>query len=98
MTLLHSFAGNDGNAPSASLISDASGNLYGTTMNGGPKNLGVVFRLAPDGTETVLHTFSGGNDGATPYANLIMDKKGNLYGTAESQGAYGEGIVFEIAN
>ena len=98
MTLPHSFAGKDGNAPSASLISDTSGNLYGTTTDGGPKNLGVVFRLAPDGTETVLHTFSGGNDGATPYANLIMDKKGNLYGTAESQGAYSEGIVFEIEN
>lgn len=98
LTLLHSFAGTDGNYPAAALVADASGNLYGTTMDGGAQNLGVVFRLAVDGTETILHTFEGGKDGANPVANLIPDSKGNLFGTANSGGAHGNGVVFEIEN
>jgi len=95
-TLLHSFSGSDGNYPAAALVADASGNLYGTTMNGDSRNLGVVFKLSPDGTETILHAFKGRKDGANPVANLIIDKKGNLFGTATSGGAYGNGVVFEI--
>jgi uncharacterized repeat protein (TIGR03803 family) len=83
-SVLYSFkGGNDGNKPQAGLIEDASGNLYGTTYFGGPScGCGTVFRLAPDGTETVLYAFRDGNDGENPQAGLIEDGAGNLYGTA----------------
>jgi uncharacterized repeat protein (TIGR03803 family) len=68
--LLHSFDGADGAFPLASLIRDAAGNLYGTTSGGG-FGYGVVFKRTPTGTETVLHSFTGGADGAGPRAGLI---------------------------
>jgi uncharacterized repeat protein (TIGR03803 family) len=83
-TVLHFFAGgpSDGYAPYAGLIADGAGNLYGTTFGGGASFNGLVFKLAPDGTETVLYSFAGGpSDGAAPYAGLIADRAGNLYGT-----------------
>ncbi len=85
-----SWAGRDGAGPDATLIADKAGNLYGTTTAGGNAGCqgfgcGVVFKLAPDGTETVLYTFTGGSDGSEPVAGLVADKAGNLYGTA-SQG------------
>jgi len=105
-TLLYSFQGgtNDGYDPN-SLIRDSDGNFYGTTLyggnagNGGCNNgsCGVVFKLAPDGTETVLHAFSGGDDGANPDGGMVRDKAGNLYGTAENGGTTDRGIVFRIA-
>jgi len=89
-TVLHSFTGKDGSIPSCSLVFDTAGNLYGTTVYGGNLNTcvdygcGTVFRMAPDAngkwTETVLHAFNG-NDGSFPYAGLILDANGNLYGT-----------------
>lgn len=96
-TVLYNFSGFDGAQPFASLIQDAAGNLYGTTLSGGTYNNGVVFKLSPDGTETVLHHFTGGADGATPFAGLIQDSAGNLYGTATNGGASGAGTVFEIS-
>lgn len=97
-TVLHSFtAGSDGCDSDASLIMDTSGNLYGTTLGGGTDTRGVVFKLAPDGTETVLHIFTGGSDGGNPYAALIADSAGNLYSTTASGGANNDGAVFEIA-
>jgi uncharacterized repeat protein (TIGR03803 family) len=96
-TVLYSFSGPDGAQPFASLIQDTAGNLYGTTLSGGTYNNGVVFKLSPDGTETVLHHFTGGADGATPFADLIQDSAGNLYGTATNGGASGSGTVFEIS-
>jgi uncharacterized repeat protein (TIGR03803 family) len=104
-TVLHSFAGSpdDGAFPTyGTPIRDLAGNLYGTTPNGGPHNTGVVFKVAPDGTETVVHGFPAyPGDGNTPYAGLILDGAGNLYGTTE-QGGHSErgglsvGTVFEV--
>ena len=67
-TVLHSFTGgsDDGGFPAAGLIADSSGNLYGTTDAGGMGN-GVVFKLSPGGTETVLYSFTGSTDGASPW-------------------------------
>ena len=97
---LHSFTGDgDGAYPYAGLIMDSSGNLYGTTENGG-SGYGTVFELAYSGgsySEKILYTFTGtGGDGANPWAGLIMDSSGNLYGTTPSGGS-GYGTVFELA-
>src|ERR1700688_4666447 len=77
---LHLFTGypNDGERPNGPLLRDRAGNLYGTTYEGGGtacnnSGCGIVFRIAPDGTETVLHSFAGGDDGAWPTAGLIED-------------------------
>jgi uncharacterized repeat protein (TIGR03803 family) len=83
-TVLHSFTNNDGAYPAASLIFDQAGNLYGTTLFGGPTRGGTVFQLTLSGgvwTETVLHSFTGRNDGIDPAASLIFDQSGALYGT-----------------
>jgi uncharacterized repeat protein (TIGR03803 family) len=83
----------DGQYPIATLIADTSGNLYGTTSEGGANGDGEVFELAPDGTLTVLHSFNG-TDGSGPQAGVIVDSSGNLYGTTTA-GATG-GDVFEL--
>jgi len=93
-TILHSFAGgNDGTNPWSALIIDKAGNLYGTTLLGGTGcsegNCGIVFKVAPDGTENVLHSFARGKDGAEPEAGLISDNAGNLYGTTGAGGSSG---------
>ncbi len=96
-TVLYSFAGgSDGSNPYASLVFDSAGNLYGTTYAGGSNNLGTVFKITPSGAETVLHTFGSGNDGAAPYAGLVMDSSGNLYGTTSVGGSSSHGTVFKI--
>jgi uncharacterized repeat protein (TIGR03803 family) len=66
-TVLHSFVRNgaDGINPYASLILH-TGNFYGTTLQGGPANVGTVFKVTPVGTETVLYKFTGGADGGYP--------------------------------
>jgi uncharacterized repeat protein (TIGR03803 family) len=82
VTVLHSFAGGttDGCVPVGTLTADKDGNLYGTTNSCGSSDLGTVWK-ASKGKETVLHNFAGGpSDGANPYAGVIMDAKGNLYG------------------
>ena len=92
--VLHSFTGNtgtaDGYAPFAALLEDGRGELYGTTQFGGTGNCiggcGTVFKVAADGTETVLYSFTGGSDGALPNAGLIRGRDGNLYGTTEIGG------------
>jgi uncharacterized repeat protein (TIGR03803 family) len=97
-SVLYSFTGgSDGAYPRAGLIEDASGNYYGTTDQGGAYGSGVVFKLAPGDTETVLHSFGSGTDGAAPLSGLVMDSAGNLYGTTFSGGANGLGTVFEVA-
>lgn len=98
-TVLYSFTGgNDGRSPwEGSLVRDAAGNLYGTTLYGGDSTCGcgTVFKLDPSGSFTVLHTFTG-PDGGYIFDGLILDAVGNLYGTATGGGAYNAGVVFEI--
>jgi len=100
-TVLYSFCPNggnctDGESPQAGLIHDTTGNLYGTTSGGGAKGAGTVFKLNPAGAETVLYSFAGGADGANPFAGLIRDEAGNLYGTTSSGGLSGQGTVFKV--
>jgi uncharacterized repeat protein (TIGR03803 family) len=102
-TVLYTFSGGtDGAIPYGGVVLDASGSLYGTTAAGGDDGCGglgcgTVFRLDTQGNETVLHTFTGGADGGTPYGGLIRDRSGNLYGTAFSGGANGNGVVYRIS-
>jgi uncharacterized repeat protein (TIGR03803 family) len=96
LTVLHSCDYSDGANPYAGLVRDSSGNLYGTTVGGGPSgDGGTVFKLDTSGTLTVLHNFSG-SDGAYPYAGLVIDSSGNLYGTTSQGGSYGYGTVFKL--
>ncbi len=112
-TVLYNFGhGTDAAFPDGTLIMDAAGNLYGTTMEGGQGGRGVicgnhgcgtVFELSPivgGWTETVLHSFNGG-DGNQPRAGLVMDAAGHLYGTTIQGGPYcapfGCGTVFELS-
>ncbi|HEX3653780.1 MAG TPA: choice-of-anchor tandem repeat GloVer-containing protein [Rhizomicrobium sp.] len=102
-TLLYAFSGSsDGGYPVGGLALDKQGNLYGTTQLGGTSGTGVIFELSPKGKETVLYNFTDGSDGAFPQGDLLRDKSGALYGTAESGGIVNcEGIscgtVFELA-
>jgi uncharacterized repeat protein (TIGR03803 family) len=100
---LYDFPGSCGDCgPYAKLIADAKGNLYGTTQGGGEGNWGSVFKLTLTGhgwVGTVLHLFTGGADGSTPYSTLVLDSAGNIYGTTllggeSTNGGYG--VVFEI--
>ena len=97
-TVLYSFTGGaDGAYPSGGLIFDSEGNLYGATQNGGAYGCGVIFELSPSGTETVLYSFTGGDDGAVPNGPLVFDSQGNLYGTTLYGGAKLVGTVFKLA-
>jgi len=111
-TVLYSFkGGSDGALPfplgDGRLVRDTAGNLYGTTSEGGPGpctgrnqvvvGCGTVFKLDPAGNETILYSFTGGSDGAFPFAGLVMDTTGNVYGTASSFLALGGfGTVFKL--
>jgi len=101
-TVRYSFTGSpDGAYPYAGLIGDPDDNLYGTTYNGGTggctNGCGAVFELNSAGEETVLHSFAGyPTDGAFPYAGLVRDSTGNLYGTAAYGGGSDSGVVFEL--
>jgi uncharacterized repeat protein (TIGR03803 family) len=107
---LHYFTGgNDGKFPQAALVMDGAGNFYGTAYEGGADNVGTVFKLTPNGTGHltfgVIHSFVGGQKGAYPFAPLLLDMHGNLYGTTQYGGSLlrsctapvgGCGIVFEL--
>ena len=95
-TVLYSFTGPDGANPYGNLLRDGAGNLYGTTNTGGASNAGVVFKVDATGHETVLYSFTGGADGANPFAGVIRDGAGNLYGTASGGGTSGNGVVFKV--
>jgi len=93
---LFTFDLEDGGYPVAGLIRDNSGNLYGTTLGGGHGcQCGTVFKLDPQGRETILHKFTQKTDGAAPQSILVRDDAGNLYGTA-LYGAHHNGVVFKI--
>lgn len=105
-TVLHAFqGGSDGSLPQAAVIRDSAGNLYGTTEGGGggagcnddDLGCGTVFKIGPDGIESVLYAFQGGADGALPEAALIQDGAGNFYGTTKEGGEHGGGTVFELS-
>ncbi len=104
MTTIVSFQGGaDGGGPLGGLSIDSAGNLYGTTKYdgasggcGGVGGCGTVFKIASDGTKTVLYSFTGHSDGAKPTGSLTLDGLGNLYGTT-TLGGLGQGTVFNLA-
>ena len=99
-TLLHMFFETDGWHSESTLIRDAAGNLYGSTIWGGAYGNGEVFKVDAKGHETILHSFTNtGKDGAIPSGTLFLDGKGNLYGTTQGD-AYnscGCGTVFRLS-
>ena len=102
--VLYTFAGgSDGTHPWGGVILDQTGNLYGTTSQGGIGcdgfGCGTVFELTPSGsgwTKKILYSFTGGRDGTDPYAGLVFDQSGNLYGATAFSGSGGGGTVFEL--
>lgn len=108
-TILRRFTGgNDGSDPAGKLLLDGEGKIYGVTLEGGGSGHGLAFQLTPPSaaggawTETILHRFIGGSDGARPDGGLILDSTGALYGTAGTGGAgcgeptYGCGVVYKL--
>ena len=103
-TVLYSFTGDaDGGEPYKGVTLDAEGNLYGTAVTGGSGSCeggcGVAYKLTNSGgtwTQTVIHSFTGGDDGSGPGAGLTIDKRGNLYGMAPTGGAYGLGTIYQL--
>jgi uncharacterized repeat protein (TIGR03803 family) len=108
-SVLYGFTGaGDGGEPGyGDLVFDQAGSLYGTTITGGVgkcnspvETCGLVFKLTPSNggwTESVLYTFQGGSsDGGSPYAGVIFDQVGNLYGTTALGGQYGYGTVYQL--
>lgn len=104
--VLYAFSGasGDGVSPEAGLAIDEAGNLYGTTVVGGAYGYGTVFEVSRGSsawTESVIHSFNAtnSNDGTYPFASLIFDAEGNLYGTTYEGGGVtnGSGTVFELS-
>jgi uncharacterized repeat protein (TIGR03803 family) len=99
--ILHNFQKHvgDGYQPYGGLIFDSAGNLYGTTIGGGAV-FGTVYELSPNGdgtwSEKILHVFGKGTDGKNPFASLVADGAGNLYGTTLFGGVYGGGTIFKL--
>jgi uncharacterized repeat protein (TIGR03803 family) len=102
-TILHEFNNTpDGGNPAAGLVMDTAGNLFGSTFGGGAfHGSGVIFKLSPASgggwTETRLHGFIDGNDGGSP-RGVIIDSAGNVYGTTDSGGVRGFGVVFKLSS
>jgi uncharacterized repeat protein (TIGR03803 family) len=89
----------DGNNPYGGLAMDTKGNLYGTTLYGGPSNIGTFYKLTKQGKtwkETILHSFVGANDGNEPTGNPYIDATGRLYGMTQTGGKSNLGIVYRI--
>src|SRR5436853_5504569 len=103
-TVLYSFTGGaDGGEPYKGVTLDAQGNVYGTAVTGGSGSCeggcGVAYKLTNSGgtwTQTVIHAFTGGNDGSGPGSRLTIDHRGNLYGMAPTGGANGLGTIYQI--
>lgn len=102
-TTLHTFVGgSDGKYPIGNILMD-SGNIYGATNSGGVGGQGIAFVLTPpasgtgEWTETILHSFSGGTDGAAPLGGLIKNTDGLYYGTTNQGGASGYGTVYQLS-
>ena len=89
-------SGTDGASPAGGLVQGSDGSFYGTTQSGGTNKAGTVFKVSTSGVETVLYSFSGGADGASPGAGLVQGNDGNFYGTTFLAGAYSAGTVFSV--
>jgi uncharacterized repeat protein (TIGR03803 family) len=90
LSTIYSFTGApDGSSPEGRLVQDSTGHFYGTTSLGGAAGYGTIFKLDAMGKETVLYSFAGGADCATPIAGLVVDAAGNIYGTTELGGGKG---------
>jgi uncharacterized repeat protein (TIGR03803 family) len=99
-TILYNFTMDFGSYPQPEGVAlDGAGNLYGATIFGGEYGVGTLYSLTPTvgyWHRTVLHTFTGANDGAYPYGGLTIGPTGLLYGTAASGGLYGFGTVYKL--
>ncbi|MBI3476053.1 MAG: hypothetical protein HY010_09990 [Acidobacteria bacterium] len=96
-SVLHTFKGrSDGAVPQGGLLLDAAGNLFGTAFKGGKTEHGTVYRIAKDGTYTILHRFIQ-REGRNPNGGLVADPAGNLYGTAQQGGIHNLGTAFQLA-
>src|SRR5579863_8272254 len=108
LTTLYNFCAegypcSDGASPSAPLVQDTDGSLYGTTYYGGAYDEGTVFQITTDGTLKTLYSFCAAGlpdctNGAYPYASLARATNGDFYGTTEHGGAYGIGTIFKITS
>jgi uncharacterized repeat protein (TIGR03803 family) len=101
--VLYRFTGPlDGSGPGlGDLVFDQAGNIYGTTSNGGSYGFGSVYELTPSNgswTETILYSFTGGEDGSQPKSGVILDQAGNAYGTTLYGGANARGTVFQLTH
>jgi uncharacterized repeat protein (TIGR03803 family) len=101
--VLYAFeAGNDGWRPAAGVVLDKSGNVFGTTEDGGTGQncgaygCGTAFEVSAGGSETILHSFTGGSDGEVLYGPLLLDKRGNVYGMTAEGGTYNDGTIFKV--
>jgi len=96
--ILWNFTGGaDGANPYGNLVLDRENNVYGTTQAGGAHGLGTVFKVTGKGVETVIYSFAGGTDGATPLGGLVFGGSGFL-GTTQAGGAHGGGTIFEVSS
>jgi uncharacterized repeat protein (TIGR03803 family) len=91
----------DGYNPAGGVIRDKNGNLFGTTVGGGAHDFGTVWELTNTPgvgwTETILYSFQNAGDGKSPWAGLVMDQSGNLYGATNDGGSAGGGTIFELS-
>jgi len=100
-TVIHAFTGgDDGSGPGARLTVDRGGNIYGMAPTGGANGLGTIYKISQAGaawTFKVIHTFTGGDDGATGSAGRMVLRRARLYGAATTGGAHGSGVIFELS-